>query len=135
MKQVSKQNVIVLLCIACLYCVNRFWLKETISLPVISYVLKCHFNDFLAGIAILAYINLMLSISKYHNKAILTFPKGFGVALGCGLLWEYLLPIFFPHGTSDIYDVLAYLLGGVSYISIIHLISRRTQSQNKPLAT
>lgn len=123
MKQVRKQNLVILLCITCLYCLNRFWLKKVILLPVIGYLLRCHFNDYLAGIAILAYVNLMLSLSKYCGKIISTFPKGIGVSLACGLLWEFLLPMVFPHGTSDFLDVLSYVLGGISYISIIHLVN------------
>ena len=79
------------------------------QVPAISYVLKCHFNDFLAGIAILAYINLMLSLSKYRDITIATFPRGIGVSFACAMLWEYILPLVFPHGVSDPLDVLAYV--------------------------
>ncbi len=120
----KKQNVIILLCCACLYCLNRFWLKKAIQLPVVGYVLRCHFNDFLAGIAILAYINLIFSISKFSNFRIITFPNGICITFSCALLWEFILPWFFPHGVSDWLDILAYVFGGMLYIKISHSIQK-----------
>ena len=127
----KKQNVIILLCCACLYCLNRFWLKKAIQLPVIGYVLRCHFNDFLAGIAILAYINVLLSISKYHEKLVATYSKGFIISFLCGLIWEYFLPMFFSHGTSDFVDVISYVLGGITYIGLTRIIWYRTMYKRK----
>ena len=129
MRQVTKRNIIILVCVTCLYCLNRFWLKKVISLPVIGYILRCHFNDFLAGIAILAYINLMLSLSKYHRMIITTFPKGIVISLTCGLLWEYVFPLVFPHGTSDYLDVISYVLGGIVYIILYRVYINRVQSR------
>ena len=116
MKQVTRRNVIILLVVTCLYCLNRFWLKKVILLPTIGYILRCHFNDFLAGTAIIAYINLMLSLSKYRGKELNTLPMGIVVSFACGMLWEYLLPVIVPHGVSDFLDVVAYMLGGTVYI-------------------
>lgn len=129
MKQVSKQNAIIIFSVACLYCLNRFWLKNAVAMPVIGYLLKCHFNDYLAGIAILAYINLMLSFSKYRHKVIATFPQGIIVSLSCALLWEYILPMIFPRGTSDFYDVISYVLGSITYIGITRLLVCRNNKK------
>ena len=126
MRQVTKRNIIILVCVTCLYCLNRFWLKKVISLPVIGYILRCHFNDFLAGIAINAYINLALSLSKYRDKVITSYSMAAIVSFACGLLWEFILPFIFPHGTSDFLDVVVYVLGGVAYT----LISRTMHKQN-----
>lgn len=123
MKRIAKQNAFILLFITGLYCLNRFWLKEIISLPIIGYILKCHFNDFLAGLAILAYINLLLYFSKFRKKIVFSFPIGIFISLACGLLWEYILPLIFPHGTSDPLDVFSYVFGGISYIVILHLLN------------
>ena len=128
MRQISKQNAFILICSACLYCLNRFLLKRIIQAPVISYVLKCHFNDFIAGIAILAYINFILSISRYHSRKISTFPEGISITFICGLLWEYLIPIIIPHGTSDFLDVLSYMTGGATYILLSRIIAHRKRN-------
>ena len=126
MARKTKSNIFILLLIAAVYSVNRFWLKEAVSHPIIGYILRCHFNDYLAGIAILAYINVLLSISKYHEKLIATFFKGFFISFLCGLIWEYFLPMIFPHGTSDFVDVISYVLGGITYIGLTRIIWYRT---------
>lgn len=134
MKRVRKRNMVILLCVTCLYCLNRFWLKRIPSLPAIEYILKCHFNDFLAGIAILAYVNLILSFSIYQKAVIVSFSKGVIFSFVCGVLWEYIMPVFFPHGTSDYLDIASYILGGVFYILIFHTTKqlRPLRSDNMP---
>ena len=56
-----------IVCVLFLYALNRFYLKNVVVIPAISYILKCHFNDFLGGIFIIAYINLILEHSKYRH--------------------------------------------------------------------
>lgn len=107
-------KVILLLSLA--YGINRFWLKKVVRIPVVSYLLKCHFNDFLAGICILAYINLLRSFSRYRHRQLRSGIAAVLVCFFCGLLWEYILPAVFPHGTSDVWDLVAYILGGAAYI-------------------
>lgn len=119
MTRETKNNISFLFILASVYGVNRLWLREAISHPIIGYILKCHFNDYLAGIAIIAYINLVLSLSKYHEKMITTYFKGFIITSLCGIIWEYILPKVLPHGTSDFFDVISYVLGGITYIWLI----------------
>ena len=109
-------DFIVVVLISALYCSNRFWLKNVVNIPILSYLLKCYFNDYLAGIGIIAYMNLVLYVSKYRYIRIKTLSCAIVICFACGLLWEYILPQIFPHGTSDKWDVVSYVLGGVSYI-------------------
>lgn len=111
-------NVILLVSLA--YGINRFWLKNAISLPVISYVLKCHFNDWLAGIVLIAYINLLLSFSRYRHIKLDNGVTVVWVCFFCGLLWEYIFPFFWSHGTSDIWDIVSYAIGGKVYIMLLN---------------
>ena len=113
-------DAITLAIISLAYCVNRFWLKNALGVPVVSYLLKCHFNDWLAGICVMTYLNLVMSLGGYRLR-LRTYPGAAAVCLACGLLWEYALPMVFPHGTSDVWDVAAYVLGGLTYV----LLSRR----------
>lgn len=41
--------------------------------------------------------------------------------LACGIMWEYLLPYVYPRGTSDVYDVVAYIAGGITYTQLCKL--------------
>ena len=88
-------------------------------MPVISYILKCHFNDFLAGIVIISYLNLIFSISRFSHIRIDNYIASVSICFICGILWEYILPLIFPHGTSDVWDIVSYILGGVMYIKLL----------------
>lgn len=126
-----KFELSLILLIAVIYCLNRFWLKETVEFPVISVILKCYFNDWMAGIGIIAYINLVLDKSKYRSKKITSFKVAIIVCLICGILWENVFPRIFPHGVCDIWDVVAYIFGGITYIIVSNLYSHYAQNKKK----
>ena len=99
-----------------LYGLNRFYLKNTVTIPIISYLLKSHFNDWLAGIFIIAYINFVLGNSRFIAYQIHTFPFASLTTILCGVFWEYITPNIFHYGVSDKYDIVAYFLGGITYL-------------------
>ena len=105
-----------IVCVLFLYALNRFYLKNVVVIPAISYILKCHFNDFLGGIFIIAYINLILEHSKYRHYRVDTVSKAVTITLICGIFWECVAPFFVHQGVSDVYDVIAYVLGGITYL-------------------
>lgn len=104
------------------YSLNRFILKKVVDIPVISYLLKSHFNDWLGGIFIIAYINTILHHSKFKRNQVHTFPQAILINVLCGIVWEFISPYVFHHGTSDLYDILAYIIGGITYIFIQRLL-------------
>ena len=61
-------DAVTLAIISLAYFVNRFWLKNALDVPVVSYLLKCHFNDWLAGICVMAYLNLVMSLGGYRLR-------------------------------------------------------------------
>ena len=87
-------------------------------MPIISYILKCHFNDFLAGIVIISYLNLLFSISRFNHIKIDNYFKSISICFLCGMLWEYILPLVYSHGTSDMWDIASYVLGGIVNIKL-----------------
>lgn len=111
-----KFDLSVILIVAVLYCINRFCLKQIIDFSIISYILKCHFNDFLAGIGFIAYLNCLFFVSKFNSIRVDKMSIVVCIEAFSGVLWEYILPMLFRHGTSDIWDILAYILGGMAYI-------------------
>lgn len=123
---VVQNNLRALLLISCLYCANRFWLKDAVVAPMISYFLRCYFNDCLAGIAVIAYTNLVFGLSRMGKAIVKTYSAAALVCIACGILWEYLLPAFIQHGTSDVWDIAAYVLGGCTYI----ILARRLGNEN-----
>lgn len=101
-----------------LYVLNRFWLKHAIQLPIVSYILKCHFNDWIGGICIIAYVNIVLANSKYSHCRIQKIGSVALCGLMCGILWEYVFPVFYHRGVSDLGDVIAYVIGGMTYLTL-----------------
>lgn len=120
----SRFDAAALVGVSLAYCVNRFWWKSALDIPVLSYLLRCHFNDWLAGICVMAYLNLTMSLSGYRLR-LATYSGAAAVCLACGLLWEYVLPTVFPHGTSDVWDVAAYVWGGLTYVRLRRRRGRR----------
>ena len=98
-----------------IYCINRV-LKRYINIPVIGYLCKCHLNDFIGGIVFCAYFNLILI--AFERQTINKYYQIFIIILCTGIIWEYVFPIFLNYSISDIYDVLAYILGATVYYFI-----------------
>ena len=122
MKKVKcDRNWIVMLCVLLLYGFNRFFLKDTVDVPIVTYLLKSHFNDWLGGIFVIAYINGILNVSRYKKYQVTTLNMAVLITIVCGIVWECVIPYFFHHGVSDLYDVIAYVIGGVTYIFLYHM--------------
>ena len=98
-----------------IYIVNRFWLKHMITQPIISYILKCHFNDFCGGIVFLAYVNMLITGSRYNGAQIRTLPLCLMTGVFISLCWEGLGPLLLSYSTGDWLDALAYLAGCFVY--------------------
>lgn len=127
MKTESKRDIEIILVFMSLYILNRFWLKQTVQIPLVSYILKCHFNDWIGGICITAYINIVLAYSKYSKYRIQTVGFVMLCGLVCGILWEYIFPLFYQRGVSDLGDVVAYVLGGLTYFILSKRITKSYQ--------
>ena len=83
----------------------------------IALLLKNHFNDFLGGVAFLAYVNLLFALVK-PDRMIRRAAPALALILCCALFWEYAAPLFVPGSIGDPLDLLAYLLGGALYCLI-----------------
>lgn len=118
-----KFDLIIMASVAAAYNANRFWLREAVKQPMVSYILKCHFNDWLAGIGIIAYLNLLQSTNLTAAERVESIFHASFICLICGLLWEYAIPQFIRRGTSDCWDIAAYILGGIAYILIFYIYS------------
>lgn len=123
-------NYIIIILVSTAYCINRFLLKEVIRLPLISYILKCYFNDWLAGIGIIAYLNLLCGVSSWQCRKVADISSAAFICLICGLLWEYALPELIQCGTSDFWDIAAYIIGGISYVLIFHTYTKHYYRNN-----
>ena len=65
--------------------------------------------------AFAAYLNLVISLSRWPERR-LCKPLQFILAgLLCGLAWEGIAPLVLPDSTGDWLDVAAYVLGMLTY--------------------
>lgn len=104
-----------------IYLCNRLFLKD-ITHGYIQYICKCHLNDFLCPLAIMPCIEVLLMISVGYE-----WRNAWGIILSaflCGLVWEYIIPIFKRSSVSDPIDLLCYVCGAFLY-SLIVLVYRR----------
>jgi len=107
-----KKNIIILIIFLSIYLINRF-LKPYIDISIIEYIQKCHLNDFLGGAVFCIYTNMILIFNK--KKPITNFYQLMVFMLFVALIWEYFFPLILPYSTSDIFDVVSYLLGTITY--------------------
>ncbi len=71
-----------------------------------------HFHDLLAPLLMLSYTNTLLSVLSLRVRRL---PSVLGFIAVCGVVWEYVTPLYKPDTTSDPLDLLAYMLGAVIY--------------------
>ena len=91
--------------ISAAYALNRFWLAPATG----SRLLAWHFADFLAGGLMLCVLEAALLASK---KPLPRFRTAVVYALGCGLFWELVTPLYLARSVGDLRDVAAAALGG-----------------------
>ena len=111
----KKKNLVIILSTVLLYLLNQQF-KGQISNESIKWFISSYFNDIIGGITFMAYTNLVLSfrniiISKLWQIELLMFS--------CGLFWEFITPLYRVDTVSDIWDIFAYMLGGILYWVII----------------
>ena len=114
-KDIRKDLRIIAISMA-VYTVNRIF-KNSIDIPVVGYLCRCHLNDFIGGIVFTAYVNILLIYNKYpplHKLGHILL-----LVLFAGISWEYILPLFIHRGVSDFWDVVSYTLGGIFYWIIL----------------
>ena len=101
--------------IAALYTGNRFALAPLTG----SRLLAWHFADFLAGALMLCVLNGLLEGSG--RRPVRRVPAASAFALGCGLFWEAVTPLYLPRSVGDPRDVLAVWLGAMAILAVWRL--------------
>ena len=79
----------------------------------IKWFFSGYLNDILGSVIFLLYLCLVQSFLK--RKYIFRFVHIVIITFFCGILWEYLTPVYRPDTVSDPWDILAYMFGGVLF--------------------
>lgn len=89
--------------------------KNNISIDAVRWFMTCYFNDTIGGITFVAYCNVVFN---FYDKELLKLWQIELLMFSCGVFWEYLTPLFRENTVSDIWDILAYMIGGFIYWAI-----------------
>ena len=106
-----RKNIFIIVITIVLYISNQF-IKNKLQTDILQWFMTCYFNDIIGSITFVAYCNVMLGFCRrkiimlWHIELLMLF---------CGVFWEYITPIFRKNTTSDVFDILAYMLGGFIY--------------------
>jgi|SRR5690554_559793 len=116
-----KFNVLVIAIFFAAYLLNQTVLKEYTGHPFVHWYL----NDILAPPILLAYANILFSLSPFSYRLVDLVPILLFV-LAVGLFWEFITPVYYPVRVGDWLDILAYGAGGMIY----YLVCRRIAVAN-----
>jgi uncharacterized membrane protein YvlD (DUF360 family) len=121
-------DVATLLACAALFSVNNALVKPSVaSLPAaVRLLANGHFNDFLGGIAFLAYTNILFDLVKPGYR-IRRLWACLAYIFLCGVFWETVAPLFIPRSVGDPYDLIAYALGGAVYWALSTAVLRTSR--------
>ena len=99
---------------------NRFILKESLGWSF----LRSYLSDVLAGPVILAYTNLLFVAVGKPEHGLRSFPGTLVFMFLVGMFWEFATPLFRKSAVTDWADILAYLIGGIAYWTMMQLMRR-----------
>ena len=116
-----KKDIVIMVVSILLYVLNNI-AKGIYSHEYISWFMNCYFNDIVGSMGFIAYCNILLSTQGLKlNKLYIIII----VLLCCGCVWEFLAPLIRSDTYCDLWDFVAYVLGGIIY----YYISFKTQKR------
>lgn len=122
-KRVCPCDLIMLVAGFVLFHLNDLALKSLFAYTVFGWLFKNYLNDVLAGLAFMAYTNVLLALFRPKGR-IVRFIAVVLCIFACGLFWECVAPLFVNGSVSDPWDLLAYTTGGCMYWAVNMLVDR-----------
>ena len=127
----KKQNGLIFIVSALLYIFNRHTKFHIPNEGALKYIWDYNFTDFLCQIVFFSLLNLVLEL--FDKKGVYEPKTMVGLGLLCVFYWEIVV-LYIRSGTVfDIYDCVAYFLGGFAYYVLLKAIrkSNRLVYDNK----
>lgn len=108
-----KFNILLFVIGMLIYAINTY-IRIRTGIYFIDTILDNHFNDYIGGCIFVAYINIVLSYSKYSllNK----WWHYLIIFIVCSFTWEIITPLIKKDSVCDIFDIVAYGIGVLTYI-------------------
>lgn len=113
-----KGNVVIIIVCILMYICNEIYLKRSFR----SFWIHGYFNDGLAGIILLAYVQIVLL--PFFTKKI-SFTQTIVLVFFSGLYWEFIAPLYRREAVTDYRDIIAYEIGGIICFMINKIIIGR----------
>ena len=110
-----KQNIIIAAIAVLLYLLNQCYIKPTTG----HIFFHGYFNNVLAPLLLLSYVNILLALYDYKGIRLTNFYLVSLFMLVVGIYWQYVAPLYKSSIVSDPLDILANLFGGMIYCLII----------------
>ena len=89
-------------------------LTGKINIPWVCFLCGSYLNDFVGGVFYIAILNTIFYY--FMNKNSITSLIYIEIVLLiCGIVWEYITPLFRKNTVSDIVDIFVYMFSGVTY--------------------
>ena len=79
----------------------------------VDYICKCYLNDFFGSVVFLLYICIALSF--FRKDFVFKLIHVESIMLLCGVLWEYITPLYRSDTVSDPIDIFVYMFGGLLF--------------------
>jgi hypothetical protein len=91
-----------------------------------SGILRFHGRDFLATPALLAIANLLTLKSPFPN--LFVKPRWAALVVAAAAFhWEVISPLYLQQSTPDFLDVVAYAIGGLTYVGVCRKVGVRAR--------
>ena len=111
-------NIILIITVLALYFLNNTYFKHATS-GIVQHMFICHFNDLICPSFLMSYANLLLLTV---GKRVVSLKGILFIIIPAGLIWEFFAPFIKPSTTTDLYDLLCYVIGGVLYYFIVKTV-------------
>ena len=105
-----------------IYTVNKLWLKRMVS----HWFIQCYLNDVMAGICFSAICQLLMC---FWFKRQIRDEENILLLYLAGIYWELIAPRYLAGATADLFDLPAYLLGGIIMIVSRKLLGKREKEK------
>jgi hypothetical protein len=104
--------------------VTTYFCSRMVSLPSkLPSFLGGHFHDLLATPLFLASSNIWIYLCGRPALAIVSLRSILGLSLLAGWFWEFITP-YYRHSITDVRDLVAYVIGGLLYFTILHVYKK-----------
>ena len=121
-----KKDLMIFLLAVLSYGLNRLNI-DSYNNVLLSCFMTSYFNDIVGSIAFVAYCNILLFTQERRIQRLFSIIL---IMCLCGIIWEYVTPIFREDAVTDILDIVAYIIGGCVYWGIDFIGKTNTNEKN-----